>query len=311
MKSEFVKKHIKFSEEVKEAITHKRPLVALESTIITHGMPYPDNVKTALVVEEIIRKNGVTPATIALIDGIIRVGLSENEIKDFARKEDVVKTSRRDLPIIITKQLNGATTVAGTMIIANLVGIKVFVTGGIGGVHRGATETMDISADLIELAKTDVAVICAGAKSILDIGLTLEYLETNGVPVIGYQTEKFPAFYSRDSGFNVDYRIDTPKEIAEIINLKWKMGLNGGVVIANPIPDVYAVDIEYINNYIETAIQEAKEHNITGKSVTPYLLDKIKKMTGGKSLDANIELIKNNALLGAKIAIEYDNLLEI
>ncbi len=306
--SEILKKHICVSEEIQEALIDNKPIVALESTIITHGMPYPENITTALTVEKIIRDLGAIPATIAIIDGVIKVGLNESEIEDLAKRKNVIKTSRRDIPIVLANKLSGATTVAGTMIIADLIGIRVFVTGGIGGVHRNATETMDISADLMELAQTNVAVICAGAKSILDIGLTLEYLETNGVPVIGYKTDDFPAFYTRNSGFNVDYRVDDAKKIAEIINLKWKMELDGGIIIANPIPEEYALEKDHINNSIDRAIKEAREHNVTGKAVTPYLLDKLKEITDNKSLEANIELVKNNALVGAKIATEYSKL---
>ncbi len=306
--NELIMKYISVSKEIQEALEEKKPIVALESTIITHGMPYPENITTALLVEKIIRDNGAIPATIAIIDGIIKVGMNDSEIEDLAKRKNVIKASRRDIPIILAKKLDGATTVAGTMIIADLMGIRIFVTGGIGGVHRNAIETMDISADLRELARTNVAVICAGAKSILDIGLTLEYLETNGVPVIGYQTDDFPAFYTRNSGFKVDYRVENAKEMADIINTKWKMKLDGGTVIANPIPEQHALNNEYINESIEKALSEAKEQNVTGKAVTPYLLDKIKELTGSKSLEANIELIKNNASVGAKIANEYSKL---
>ncbi|WP_281179273.1 pseudouridine-5'-phosphate glycosidase [Vulcanibacillus modesticaldus] len=301
----FFKDYIELSQEVKDALEAKKPVVALESTIITHGMPYPENVKTALEVEKIIRDNGAVPATIAIMNGVIKVGLTEKEIRDLASQKHVIKTSRRDLPIILAKKLYGATTVAGTMLIANMVGIRIFVTGGIGGVHRGATETMDISADLMELARTNVAVVCAGAKSILDIGLTLEYLETHGVLVLGYQTDKFPAFYTRSSGFDVDYRVDSLEEMAKIMEFKWKMDLQGGIVIANPIPRQYALNDEFINGSIEAALMEAKENGITGKAVTPFLLDKLKQITEGKSLSANIELVKNNAQVGSKLAVEY------
>lgn len=299
---------IEIKEEVKEALNNNKPVVALESTIITHGMPYPDNIKTALEVEQIIRESGAVPATIAIMNGKIKVGLTKEEIEELANQKDVVKTSRRDYPVVLAKGLYGATTVAGTMIVAKMAGIKVFVTGGIGGVHRGASETMDISADLQELAQTDVAVVCAGAKSILDIGLTLEYLETQGVPVLGYQTDQFPAFYTRNSGFNVDYNIASPEEMAKVMQFKWDMKLNGGIVIANPIPAEFALDEDYINQSIENAIKEMKKKKITGKETTPFLLSKLKEITEGKSLSANIELVKNNARIGAKIAIAYSAL---
>lgn len=297
--------YIEIKQEVKEALEQNKPVVALESTIITHGMPYPANVETALTVERIIRENGAIPATMAIMDGIIKIGLTKEEIEELAHQEHVVKASRRDLPVILAKKQYGATTVAGTMIIAKLAGIKVFVTGGIGGVHRGAEKSMDISADLQELAQTDVAVVCAGAKSILDIGLTLEYLETNGVPVLGYQTTKFPTFYTRGSGFNVDAEISNAKEMAKVMHIKWEMGLQGGIVIANPIPKEFALDDEYINDSINDALDEMTVQDISGKAVTPFLLDRLEKLTQGKSLAANIELIKNNAALGAKIAVEY------
>lgn len=297
--------YIEIKQEVKEALEQNKPVVALESTIITHGMPYPANVETALTVERIIRENGAIPATMAIMDGIIKIGLTKEEIEELAHQEHVVKASRRDLPVILAKKQYGATTVAGTMIIAKLAGIKVFVTGGIGGVHRGAEKSMDISADLQELAQTDVAVVCAGAKSILDIGLTLEYLETNGVPVLGYQTTKFPTFYTRGSGFNVDAEISNAKEMANVMHIKWEMGLQGGIVIANPIPKEFALDDEYINDSINDALDEMTVQDISGKAVTPFLLDRLEKLTQGKSLAANIELIKNNAAVGAKIAVEY------
>lgn len=300
-----LEEYIEIKQEIIEALEQNKPVVALESTIITHGMPYPANVETALIVEQIIRENGAIPATMAIMDGKIKIGLTKEEIEELAHQDHVVKASRRDLPVILAKKQYGATTVAGTMIIAKLAGIKVFVTGGIGGVHRGATETMDISADLMELAQTDVAVVCAGAKSILDIGLTLEYLETHGVPVLGYQTAKFPAFYTRDSGFDVVSEIASAEEMAKVMNLKWGMGLQGGIVIANPIPKEFALDDEYINNSIKDALGEMTVQNITGKEVTPFLLDRLEKLTQGKSLTANIELIKNNAVVGAKIAVEY------
>lgn len=301
--------YVEISTEIKEALEKKLPVVALESTIISHGMPYPQNVETALKVEKIIRENGAIPATIAIMDGKYKVGLSKEEIDYLGKKgKDVVKASRRDIPVIITRKLDGATTVASTMIGAQLAGIKVFATGGIGGVHRGAETTMDISADLDELGMTDVAVVCAGAKSILDIGLTLEYLETKGVPVLGYQTEELPAFYTRKSGFKVDYKIDTPEEIAEILKSKWDLGLSGGVVIANPIPDEYAMDFDTITAAINNAVKEAEEKGIKGKESTPFLLGKIKEITDGASLSSNIELVFNNAKLAAKIAKSYAEL---
>lgn len=303
-----LEEYIEIKPEIKEAIEQNRPVVALESTIITHGMPYPANIETALVVEAIIRENGAIPATIAIIDGIIKIGLTKEEIEDLANQEHVVKASRRDLPIILAKKQYGATTVAGTMIIAKLAGIKVFVTGGIGGVHRGAEQSMDISADLMELAQTDVAVVCAGAKSILDLGLTLEYLETHGVPILGYKTNKFPAFYTRDSGYNVDSEIESPEEMARVMNIKWELGLDGGIVIANPIPEEYALDDEFINNSIKDALTEMTKENIMGKAVTPFLLGRLEQLTQGKSLVSNIELIKNNAIVGAKIAVEYSKI---
>jgi len=297
--------YLKISPEVQTALQHKRPVVALESTIIAHGMPFPKNKETALQVEEAIRKEGAIPATIAILNGHLKVGLSEAEIEILGKEgPKVVKVSRRDLPFIVSKQQNGATTVASTMIIAAMAGIRVFATGGIGGVHRGAAETMDISADLQELAKTSVAVVSAGAKSILDLGLTLEYLETHGVPVIGYQTETFPAFYTQESKLAVDYRLDTPKEIAEVLRSKWKMGLVGGVLIANPIPDQFSMPPAQIELRIEEALAEAAAKQIKGKALTPFLLAKIESLTQGDSLKANVELVLNNAKLGAQIAME-------
>lgn len=297
-----LEKYLQVHPEVKKAIEAGEPVVALESTIISHGMPYPKNVEMAKNVSKIIRENGAIPATIAIIDGVLKVGLTEEEIEFLGTSKDVVKASRRDLPFIISKKLNGATTVATTMILADLAGVKVFATGGIGGVHRGAQETFDISADLQELANTDVAVICAGAKSILDIGLTLEYLETNGVPVIGFGTDEFPAFYTRKSGFGVDYRVDSPMEVATALKAKWDLNLKGGMVIGNPIPTEFEMDYDTITNAIETALKEAEENNIAGKKVTPFLLDKVKTITAGKSLESNIELVYNNAKIAAQIA---------
>ena len=300
-----LKKYLSVSTEVQEALAAGKPVVALESTIISHGMPYPQNVETALNVEKIIREAGAIPATIAIIKGKITVGLSPEEIEYLGKKGlNVIKASRRDLPVLLARGEDGATTVTTTMIGAALAGVKVFATGGIGGVHRGAETTMDISADLEELAQTPVMVICAGAKSILDLGLTLEYLETKGVPVIGYQTEELPAFYTRTSGFKVDYRMDTPKEIADAFRVKLDMGLVGGMLVTNPIPEEYSMDPEYINKNIADAIAEANELGIKGKETTPFLLDKIQKLTGGDSLKSNIQLVFNNARLGAAVAAE-------
>lgn len=298
-------KYIEISAEIKDAIANNQPVVALESTIISHGMPYPQNAETALKVEQIIREKGAIPATIAILNGKIKVGLTKDEIDYLGRKgTEVIKVSRRDYPFVLAKKLDGATTVAATMIAASLAGIKVFGTGGIGGVHRGAEKTFDISADLQELAQTDVAVVCAGAKSILDIGLTLEYLETNGVPVVGYQTDELPAFYTRKSGFSVDYRCDHAKEIADALSAKWNLGLHGGMVVANPIPEQYSMDFDTITNAIQTALAEADEKGIKGKESTPFLLAKVKELTGGSSLDSNIQLVYNNVALASDIAIE-------
>lgn len=299
-----LKKYLDIKPEVQEAIKNGRGVVALESTIISHGMPYPKNVETALNVEKIVRENGAVPATIAILNGKLKVGLSEEEIEYLGKAKNVIKTSRRDIPFILSKGIDGATTVASTMIIAALAGIKIFATGGIGGVHRGAEESFDISADLQELANTNVAVICAGAKSILDIGLTLEYLETNGVPVVGYKTEEMPAFYTRKSGFKVDYKVDSVAEIAAALKVKWDLGLNGGMVIANPILEKYEMNPKIINEAINSAIKEAEEKGIKGKESTPFLLAKVKEITGGESLESNIQLVYNNAMVGAKIAVE-------
>ena len=300
-----LKKYLTVSPEVQEALTNNKPVVALESTIISHGMPYPKNVETALHVEQIIRDHGAVPATIAVIGGRLRAGLTREEITYLGKKGlAVTKASRRDLPVLAARGEDGATTVAATMIIAALAGISVFATGGIGGVHRGAEVTMDISADLEELAKTPVMVVCAGAKSILDLGLTLEYLETKGVSVLGYQTEELPAFFTRKSGFHVDYRVDTPNELARIYRAKQDLGLSGGLLVTNPIPEEYAMDPDYINRSIDEACKEANRLGIKGKKITPYLLDKIQKITGGKSLEANIKLVYNNVELGAKVACE-------
>ncbi|ABY91576.1 pseudouridine-5'-phosphate glycosidase [Thermoanaerobacter sp. X514] len=301
-------KFIDLSKEVKEAMEERKPVVALESTIISHGMPYPENIETAKTLENIVREHGAIPATIAIINGRIKIGLSEEELEFMGTSKEILKASRRDLPVVLAKGLSAATTVSATMICANLAGIKVFVTGGIGGVHRGAEQTFDISADLQELANTDVAVVCAGAKAILDLPRTLEYLETFGVPVVGFKTSEFPAFYTRESGLKVDYKVDDEIEAAKIIKTKWDLGLKGGVLIANPIPKEYALDKTYIDKAIEDALYEAEKRNIKGKEITPFLLDKIKDLTQGKSLKANIELVKNNAHVGAKIAIELNKL---
>ena len=296
---------LKISEEVRHALEQGKPVVALESTIISHGMPYPDNVKTALTVEKTVRENGAVPATIAIIKGVPTVGLSEEEIEHLGKEgTKAVKVSRRDIPVVIAKKLDGATTVASTMIFAETAGIKVFATGGIGGVHRGATETMDISADLEELHQTNVTVVCAGAKSILDLGLTLEYLETKGVPVLGYKTEELPAFFTRKSGFKVDYRMDSPEEIAAAVKAKDALGLSGGMLVANPVPEEYSMDPDKIEAVISEAVEEAKALGITGKKVTPFLLEKIRNVTGGDSLFTNVKLVLNNAALAAKIAVE-------
>ncbi len=288
--------------EVAEALALGLPVVALESTIISHGMPYPQNVQTALEVEEQVREAGAVPATIGIMKGKLKIGLTPEEIEEFGKSEDTVKVSRRDLATVVARKMNGATTVATTMILAEMAGIRVFATGGIGGVHRGASESFDISADLQELGKTNVAVVCAGVKSILDIGLTLEYLETMGVPVLGYKTEDFPAFYTRTSGYHVDAAVDSPEEVAEILRTKWDLGLDGGVVIANPIPEAFAMDEDLISEAIDTALEEAEALHIRGKESTPFLLAKVKALTDGQSLESNIALVLNNARVAAEIA---------
>lgn len=304
-----LEQYLEISKEVSEALKENRPVVALESTIISHGMPYPKNAETALNVEKIIRDKGAIPATIAILNGKLKVGLTKDEIEYLGKKgKEVVKTSRRDIPFILAKKLYGATTVASTMIVANLAGIKVFGTGGIGGVHRGAQESFDISADLQELANTNVAVVCAGAKSILDIGLTLEYLETQGVPVVGFGTEELPAFYTRKSGFKVDYRVDTAKELAEALKAKWDLGLKGGMVVGNPIPEEYQMDYDTITKAINDAVKKAEEKGIKGKESTPFLLAKVKDITKGKSLEANIQLVYNNVAVASDLAIELSKL---
>lgn len=296
---------IKISGEVASALANNRPVVALESTIISHGMPYPQNVQTAMNVEQIVRDNGCVPATIAVIGGVLTVGCNGDEIELLGKKgTSVVKVSRRDLPIVVAKGLDGATTVAGTMYACSLAGIDVFATGGIGGAHRNSAKTMDISADLDELQQTGVAVVCAGAKSILDIGLTLECLETRGVPVIGYKTSEMPAFYTKKSGFKTDYRLDTAKEIAEAFYAKKELKLNGGMLIVNPIPDEYSMDYDFINHNIARALSDANSQGISGKQITPFLLDRIQQLTEGKSLEANIQLVYNNVRLACSIATE-------
>lgn len=295
--------YLSISSEVQEALKAGKPVVALESTIISHGMPYPQNVETALKVEQTIRENGAVPATIAIIGGQLKAGCTPEEIEYLGKKgQAVIKASRRDLPVLIARKADGATTVTTTMIIAAMAGIRVFATGGIGGVHRGAQQTFDISADLEELAQTPVMVVCAGAKSILDLGLTLEYLETKGVPVIGYGIEELPAFYTRHSGFKVDYRIDTPEELAAAFKAKMDCGLKGGMLVTNPIPEEFSMPKEVIDKVIEQALREMDEAGIHGKQCTPFLLAKVKDLTGGESLASNIQLVLNNARLAAKTA---------
>ncbi len=295
--------YLSISPEVQEALKAGKPVVALESTIISHGMPYPQNVETALKVEQTIRENGAVPATIAIIGGQLKAGCTPEEIEYLGKKgQAVIKASRRDLPVLIARKADGATTVTTTMIIAAMAGIKVFATGGIGGVHRGAQQTFDISADLEELAQTPVMVVCAGAKSILDLGLTLEYLETKGVPVIGFGTEELPAFYTRHSGFKVDYRIDTPEELAAAFKAKMDCGLKGGMLVTNPIPEEFSMPKEVIDKAIDQALREMDEAGIHGKQCTPFLLAKVKDLTGGESLASNIQLVLNNARLAAKTA---------
>lgn len=296
---------MKINPEVSKAIKENRPVVALESTIISHGMPYPKNVETALKVEEVIRSHGAIPATIGIIDGEPIIGMTPEEIEQFGKRKGVLKVSRRDLPVVYAKKLWGATTVATTMILANQAGIEVFVTGGIGGVHRGAQETFDISADLQELAKTNVTVVCAGAKAILDLPLTLEYLETMGVPVLGYQTEELPAFYNSHSGLKVDYRVENAKEMALIIKSKRENNLVGGILLTNPIPAQYEMKKEVIDHAINTALESMEKEGIKGKECTPYLLKTIVELTGGDSLESNIKLVLNNAAVGAEVAKEY------
>ncbi len=298
--------YLDINPEVKGALAQNLPIVALESTIISHGMPYPQNKETALQVEKIVRENGAIPATIAIINGKIKVGLNNDEIDYLAKSGNkIVKASRRDIPYLLAQKIDGATTVASTMIAADLAGIRVFATGGIGGVHRGASQSFDISADLQELNNTNVAVVCAGIKAILDLGLTLEYLETFGIPVLGYKTKELPAFYTQKSGFHVNYKMNTAAEIADLLKTKWNLNLKGGVLITNPIPKEKQLDYDIMNKAIETAIIEEKKLGIKGKESTPFLLGKVKELTGGLSLEANIELVYNNAKLAAQIAKHY------
>lgn len=297
-------RYLDYSDEVKKALDEGKPVVALESTIISHGMPYPKNVETALLVEDEVRKNGAVPATITIINGRLKAGLTKDEIEYFGKKGTAItKASRRDIPSIIARKEDGATTVAATMIIASLAGIDVFATGGVGGVHRGAETTFDISADMDEFTKTGVLVVCAGAKAILDLPLTLEYLETKGVNVVGYRTDELPAFYTRRSGLKVTWRMDSAEEIASSWLVQKELYPNTGLLVTNPIPEEYSMDADYINREIDEAIKEMKALGIKGKETTPYLLDKIQKLTGGKSLEANIKLVLNNAALASRIAV--------
>ena len=302
-------KYLDIAPEVQQALADGRPVVALESTIISHGMPYPKNVETALLVEQTLRDNGAVPATIAILGGRLKAGLSKEEITYLGKSgRKVAKVSRRDLPVICARGADGATTVTTTMMIAHMAGISVFATGGIGGVHRGAETTMDISADLEELAQTPVMVVCAGAKAILDLGLTLEYLETQGVPVLGLRTDELPAFYCRTSGFKLDYNCKDEDTVAKIMKAKWDIGLKGGAVVGNPIPEQYAMDPNYMNGIIDKAVAQANAEHIHGKAITPYLLAHIKDMTEGKSFAANLELAYNNAHAASKIAVAYSKL---
>ena len=298
--------HLEIGEEARRVLREGGPVVALESTIIAQGMPWPQNLETARRVEAAVREAGAAPATIAVLGGKLKVGLEEEELEGLARGgQKVRKLSRRDLPVAVARGEDGATTVAGTMIIAAMAGIRIFATGGIGGVHRGAAQSMDISADLEELARTDVAVVCAGAKAILDLGLTLEYLETRGVPVWGYRTEAFPAFYVRDSGFGVDSRVDTPRELAQLLRVKWRLGLHGGAVIANPVPEAHEADPVLMERFIDQALREAAGSGTKGKEVTPFLLQRVAELSGGASLQTNIELVLNNAQLAGELAVAY------
>ena len=303
-----INNYLDIKEEVKDALAENKPIVALESTIISHGMPYPENIISAKRSEAIIREAGGIPATIAIIKGRIKIGLTESDLDHMGKDSGITKASRRDMAMILSKGSDGATTVATTMLCADLAGIRVFATGGIGGVHRNGQTTMDVSADLQELAGTNVGVVCAGVKSILDIGLTLEYLETHGVPVLGYETENFPAFYTRESGFKVDYRVDNPAEIAQALKVKWDLGLKGGMVIANPIPKEFEMDKKYISDVIDEAVETAEKEGIKGKEITPFVLARLHTKTGDKSLFANKELVYNNVRLAVHIAVEYANL---
>lgn len=304
-------KYVELSEEVAAALKANKPVIALESTIISHGMPYPENVATARECERIARSEGVTPATCAVIGGKLCVGLSDAQLEHLGKAgHSVAKASRRDIPALLSEGRDGATTVAATMILTKSAGINIFATGGVGGVHRGAETTMDISADLDELARTDVYVVCAGAKSILDLGLTLEYLETKGVPVIGYKTSELPAFYTRESGFSVDYRMDSPEEIAEALAAQHELGFPGGALIVNPIPEEYSMDKAYIDSVINEAVSEAELQGIHGKEMTPFLLARIAEVTGGSSLKANIQLVYNNVRLASKIAVRFNQLVK-
>ena len=300
--------YLSITPEVAQAIAENRPVVALESTILSHGMPYPENVEFAHKVEEVVRNEGAVPATLAIMDGKLKVGLTEEELMIMCKAENVAKASRRDIATYLATKQTAATTVATTMLIASLAHIKVFATGGIGGVHRGAQETMDISADLQEFAHTPVCVISAGCKSILDIGLTLEYLETFGVPILGYKTEEFPAFFSDTSGFNVDYKVEDAKEVAKICKTKWDLELNGGVLVCNPIPHEYSMDHKIIDKAIDEALAMAKEKGIRGKATTPFLLATIKELTGGESFASNLQLAYNNAKVASQIAVEFAKL---
>ncbi|PRX73212.1 pseudouridine-5'-phosphate glycosidase [Cohnella sp. SGD-V74] len=298
-----ISQYLTYTDEVREALSAGKPIVALETTIISHGMPYPQNIEMARTVERIIREQGAVPATIGIMEGRVKIGLNEQELEAFATSNPVEKVSRRDFPYLLSSGKIGATTVSATMIGAALAGIEVFATGGIGGVHREGETTMDVSADLTELAQTNVAVVCAGAKSILDIGRTLEYLETHGVPVIGYKTDEFPSFYARESGYGVDFRLDEPAQVADVLKKKWQLGLNGGAIVANPVPAESALPQAEIEGVIQQALSEAKEQNITGKKVTPFLLARIKELTEGRSLETNIALVYHNAKVAAQIAV--------
>lgn len=300
--------YLDISKEVLDALRYYKPIVALESTIISHGMPYPENIDTALSLEKIVRDTGAIPATMGIIHGRIKIGMTRAEMEFLANSKEVIKTSRRDIPYVVGMGLSGGTTVSATMIFSQFAGIRVFATGGMGGVHRGADRSFDISADLTELSRTNVAVVCAGVKAILDIGLTLEKLETLGVPVLGYGTDDFPAFYTRKSSFKVPMRVNNPEDCARIMKSKWDLNLDGGIIIANPIPEEYEAQRENIDKAIEIALFEAEKNGIVGKEVTPYLLSKVKELTAGESLAANMALVKNNALVAAQIAVEYAKL---